>query len=117
MFLTLQNGSEVAGNLMRNEPARNYYGATVKQSKENARFESPKAESSLLGLWNEQNENVSSKSKEQITSQDNKPISTSNWRDESVDANTNEWGHLGILMEEERKNKVIKPVKVYKCKK
>lgn len=92
-------------------------GATVKQSKENARFESPKAESSLLGLWNEQNENVSSKSKEQITSQDNKPISTSNWRDESVDANTNEWGHLRILMEEERKNKVIKPVEVYKCKK
>lgn len=26
MFLTLQNGSEVEGYLMRNEPARNYYG-------------------------------------------------------------------------------------------
>ena len=25
MFLTLQNGSEVEGNLMRNEPARDYY--------------------------------------------------------------------------------------------
>lgn len=26
MFLTLQNGSEDDGNLMRNEPAKNYYG-------------------------------------------------------------------------------------------
>lgn len=26
MFLTLQNGSEVEGSLMRNEPAKNYYG-------------------------------------------------------------------------------------------
>lgn len=26
MFLTLQNGSEVVGSNMRNEPARNYYG-------------------------------------------------------------------------------------------
>ena len=26
MFLTLQNGSEVEGYLMRNEPAKNYYG-------------------------------------------------------------------------------------------
>ena len=26
MFLTLQNGSEVEGNNMRNEPAKNYYG-------------------------------------------------------------------------------------------
>jgi hypothetical protein len=31
MFLTLQNGSEVEGTKMRNEPARNYYGdSTVK---------------------------------------------------------------------------------------
>lgn len=31
MFLTLQNGSEVEGEKMRNEPAKNYYGAhTVK---------------------------------------------------------------------------------------
>lgn len=26
MFLTLQNGSEVVGTNMRNEPAKNYYG-------------------------------------------------------------------------------------------
>lgn len=26
MFLTLQNGSEVTGTNMRNEPAKNYYG-------------------------------------------------------------------------------------------
>ena len=26
MFLTLQNGSEVAGTVMRNEPAKSYYG-------------------------------------------------------------------------------------------
>lgn len=26
MFLTLQNGSEIAGINMRNEPAKNYYG-------------------------------------------------------------------------------------------
>lgn len=26
MFLTLQNGSEVVGSNMRNEPAKNYYG-------------------------------------------------------------------------------------------
>lgn len=26
MFLTLQNGSEVTGTDMRNEPAKNYYG-------------------------------------------------------------------------------------------
>lgn len=26
MFLTLQNGSEVAGTNMRNDPAKNYYG-------------------------------------------------------------------------------------------
>lgn len=26
MFLTLQNGSTVDGNLMRNEPAKNFYG-------------------------------------------------------------------------------------------
>ena len=26
MFLTLQNGSEVEGNNMRNEPAKKYYG-------------------------------------------------------------------------------------------
>lgn len=26
MFLTLQNGSEVEGNLMRNEPAKKHYG-------------------------------------------------------------------------------------------
>lgn len=25
-FLTLQNGSEVTGDVMRNEPAKNYYG-------------------------------------------------------------------------------------------
>lgn len=31
MFLTLQSGSEVAGENMRNEPAKNYYeGTTVK---------------------------------------------------------------------------------------
>ena len=27
MFLTLQSGSEVTGNLMRNEGAKNYYGS------------------------------------------------------------------------------------------
>ena len=91
--------------------------ATVKQSKEHARFDCPKAESSLRGLWYEQNENVETKSKDQIPSQDNKSISTSMWRDESVDANGKEWEHLKILMEQERKNKVIKPVKVYKCSK
>ena len=91
--------------------------ATVKQSKEHARFEGPEAESSLWGLWNEQNENVSHKSEDQMTRQDNKSISTSMWRDESVDANGKEWEHLKILMEQERKNKVIKPVKVYKCSK
>lgn len=26
MFITLQNGSEVEGNNMRNDPAKNYYG-------------------------------------------------------------------------------------------
>ena len=26
MFITLQNGSEVSGNDMRNEPAKNHYG-------------------------------------------------------------------------------------------
>ena len=36
-------------------------------------------------------------------------------RDESVPANGKEWEHLKILMEQERKNKVIKPVQVYKC--
>lgn len=105
------------------------FDATVKQSKENARFESPEAESSPSCLWNEQNENVNPKSEEQITSQDKEPMSKSMWRDESigsqstsmrrderVPANTNEWEHLRILMEQERKNKVIKPVKVYKCK-
>ena len=102
--------------------------ATVEQSKEQARFECPEAESSLWGLWNEQNENVGNKSEDQMTSQDNKSISTSKWRDESVpafstskwrdesvDANGTEWEHLRILIEEERKNKVIKPVQVYKC--
>ena len=42
-------------------------------------------------------------------------FSTSKWRDESVPANGKEWEHLKILMEQERKNKVIKPVQVYKC--
>ena len=39
------------------------------------------------------------------------------WRDERVDANTDGWEHLRILMEEERKNKTIKPIEVYKCSK
>ena len=77
----------------------------------------PKANSSLPVSGMEQKETVSRKSKEQMTSQDNKPMSISMWRDESVGTNTNEWEHLRILMEEERKNKVVKPVKVYKCKK
>lgn len=29
MFLTLQNGSTVDGNMMRNEPAKNYYGDNI----------------------------------------------------------------------------------------
>lgn len=100
----------------------------IAYSKEQARFECPEAESSLWGLWNEQNENVETKSKDQMTSQDNKTKctsmwrdesvgsqSTSKWRDESVPANGTEWEHLKVLMEEERKNKVIKPVQVYKC--
>lgn len=92
--------------------------ATVKQSEEHARFECPEAESSLWGLWNEQNENVGNKSEDQMTSQDNKSISTSMWRDERVPAfstNGTEWEHLKILMEQERQNKTIKPVEVYKC--
>ena len=92
------------------------FDATVNKSKEHARFECLKAESSLRVHWNEQNEIVSSKSEEQITNQDKEPMSYSMWRDERVPANTNEWEHLRILMEEERKNKVIKPVIVYKCK-
>ena len=104
------------------------YDATVKQSKEQARFGCPEAESSLWGLWNEQNENVGNKSEDQMTSQDNKPKCTSMWRDERVDAfstsmwryervdaNGTEWEHLKTLMEQERQNKKIKPVQVYKC--
>ena len=106
------------------------FDATVTQSKEQARFGCPEAESSLWGLWNEQNENVSHKSEDQMTSQDNKSKSTSMWRDESVPAlsksmwrdervgtNGTEWEHLRILMEQERQNKKIKPVEVYKCSK
>lgn len=99
--------------------------ATVTQSKEQARFEGPEAESSLWGLWNEQNENVSHKSEDQMTSQDNKSISTSMWRDESVPVLSKsmrrdervgtKWEHLRILMEQERQNKEIKPVEIYKC--
>ena len=89
----------------------------IAYSKEQARFGCPKAESSLWGLWNEQNENVSHKSEDQMTSQDNMPISTSMWRYERVDANGTEWEHLKILMEQERQNKEIKPVEVYKCSK
>lgn len=92
------------------------FDATVKQSKENARFECPKAESSLSCLCFEQNESVSSKSEKQITNQDKEPMSYSMWRDERVGTNTNEWEHLRILMEKERKNMVIEPVNVYKCK-
>lgn len=106
------------------------FDATVKQSKENARFKSPKAESSLSCLCFRQNERVSPKSEKQITNQDKETMYKSMWRDERVPAfndskrmdervgtNTNEWEHLRILMEQERKNKVLKPVEVYKCKK
>lgn len=104
------------------------FDATVKQSKEHARFESPKAESSLWGLWNEQNEKVSPKSEEQITSQDKEPMYKSIWRDERVGTNNDskrrdesiesqsDFDYLRVLIEEERKNKVVTPVKVYKCK-
>ena len=52
-----------------------------------------------------------------MTSQDNESKCTSMWRDERVGTNGTEWEHLKILMEEERKNKTIKPVEVYKCSK
>lgn len=71
---------------------------------------------------------METKSEDQTPSQDNKPISTSMWRDESVPAfstsmwrdesvgtNGTEWEHLRILMEQERQNKKIKSVEVYKC--
>ena len=110
----LGNAQELMGGAQAPHTPLSPNGATVKQSKENARFECPEAESSLGCLCFEQNESVSSKSEEQITNQDKEPMSYSMWRDERV--GTNEWEHLRILMEEERKNMVIEPVNVYKCK-
>ena len=85
----------------------------------------PKAKSSLPVLDSKQKESVNHKSKEQETKPEKEPKSSSMWRDESVgpesksmwrDGSVDAFDYLRALIEEENKNKVIVPIKVYKCK-
>lgn len=85
----------------------------------------PKAKSSLPVLDSKQKESVNHKSKEQETKPEKEPKSSSMWRDESIgsqsksmwrDESVDAFDYLRALIEEENKNKVVTPVKVYKCK-
>lgn len=75
----------------------------------------PKAKSSLPVLDIKQKESVNHKSKEQETKPENEPKPSSMRRDESVGTKS-DFDYLRQIIEEENKNKVVTPVKVYKCK-
>ena len=75
----------------------------------------PKAKSSLPVLDMKQKESVNHKSKEQETKPEKEQKSCSVWRYESVGTKS-DFDYLRALIEEENKNKVVTPVKVYKCK-
>lgn len=78
----------------------------------NACSEVPKAKSSLAYSGIKQNKSVNNKSKEQETRLKKEPKSSSMWSNESVGT----FDYLRQIIEEENKNKVITPIKVYKCK-